>query len=637
MQGDLSWSGLLTLVILILCGPAVYKLRDVHRNRSSSSSTHDDANANKTEEADEDTTNTLTISNLSIDHRAHDDRHAFHSMEYIFALLGYAIGIANIWRFPYIIAQNGGGACLIAYVLCAIFVAVPLFLYEMLVGQHVRVSTIRCYTTIRPRWKSLGIASSIMSLIVLSYYGMMVGYTFPYIIHSLETPLPWIEQGAESFWNDFVLRNGSISSNGDGNSDGEIDDGLGPIQWNLASSLIVFWVIAFLSVAYGKEVLAKITYVTVILPIVLLVILVVRTLFLDGAMDGIAFYIVKFEYDKLLDVRVWATACSQILFSLSPGFGTALTYSSFAKPKEDVYKACMIVAIANSTFSIFGGFAVFGLVGHLAKIQNVAVEDIATRSGLGLAFITIAEAMQYFGPLANCMSVLFFFMLFTLGLNSVYAWLETISGYIHDYLQEHGYSKKPVWLVSGSLVTILMSMGLVFTTRMGNAVLDIVDHYVGSLFLLFIVFVESIMLNVDFGWKRLEYCLLKATYGNPETPKGRTLFPKWLCRFDLHVTVPLVSGLLGVYLLVADTTQGYGNHSPSLNITGWVFLGTLIAIACSTLYKKEPGTLKPFNIDEVPHEERQTMAKFDPNVVQAPTIAVTPTSEAGSTELSGAV
>ena len=119
-------------------------------------------------------------------------------------------------------------------------------------------------------------------------------YTFPYIIHSLETPLPWIEQGAESFWYDFVLHN-----NKGGKDSAEDDGSLGPIQWNLALSLIVFWIIAFLSVAFGKEFLAKITYVTVILPIILLVVLVIRTAFLDGAFDGVAFYIFKFEYEKL--------------------------------------------------------------------------------------------------------------------------------------------------------------------------------------------------------------------------------------------------------------------------------------------------------------------------------------------------
>lgn len=153
----------------------------------------------------------------------------------------------------------------------------------MIVGQHVRLSTIRCYEAIRPRWKSLGFASALMSVIVLTYYGALVAYTLPYIFYSLETPLPWIEQGAESFWMEKVLNRWPDFSKSQGS---------GPIQWNLAFSLAVFWAITYSSVAFGKNFLANITYVTVILPVILTVILVARTVVVDGAWDRISFYIV---------------------------------------------------------------------------------------------------------------------------------------------------------------------------------------------------------------------------------------------------------------------------------------------------------------------------------------------------------
>lgn len=124
------------------------------------------------------------------------------------------------------------------------------------------------------------------------------------------------------------------------------------------------------------------------MPVVLMIILVIRTPFLEGSGDGIDFYIGKFEADKLSDLTVWATACSQILFSLSPGFGTAITYSSYTHKKEDVYRICLITAISNSAFSITGGFAVFSILGHVAYKEGLPVEEIASRSGTGLAFIT---------------------------------------------------------------------------------------------------------------------------------------------------------------------------------------------------------------------------------------------------------
>jgi SNF family Na+-dependent transporter len=150
----------------------------------------------------------------------------------------------------------------------------------MIVGQHVRLSTIRCYEVIRPRWKSLGFASALIGVIVLTYYGALVANTLPNIFYSLESPLPWIEQGAESFWMEKVLNRWPDFSK---------SQGTGPIQWNLALSLAVFWAITYWSAAFGKKFLSKITYVTVILPVILTAILVARSVVLDGAWDGISF------------------------------------------------------------------------------------------------------------------------------------------------------------------------------------------------------------------------------------------------------------------------------------------------------------------------------------------------------------
>jgi SNF family Na+-dependent transporter len=171
----------------------------------------------------------------------------------------------------------------------------------------------------------------------------VVAYTLPYIIESCKDPLPWVEKGAEDHWKFGVLN---------AYADGEERSGLGGIVPRLAISLFCFWIICLLTASFGSDILFKLTYVTVYRPVILMLILVIRSPFLEGAGDGIDFYIGKFEVSKLADLTVWATACSQILFSLSPGFGTAITYSSYSNKKEDVYKICMVTAISNSSFSI---------------------------------------------------------------------------------------------------------------------------------------------------------------------------------------------------------------------------------------------------------------------------------------------
>lgn len=477
----------------------------------------------------------------------------------------------------------------------------------MIVGQHTRLSTIQTFEMIRPRWKSLGYATALLLFITLTYYGVIVGYTLYYIVGSCQNPLPWEAVGASNYWFHNVLN--------------QYDDlntkpaGLGPIQWHLFGALIAFWVIVLLSVSLGHKILSKVTYVTVILPVILMLILVIRSSFLEGAGEGISFYIGRFDASKLGDVTVWATACGQILFSLSPGFGTAITYSSMTDKKGDVYKIAIITAVTNSAFSIVGGIGIFAIIGHLAYLEGESVEVIGSRSGTGLAFITIAEAMTKFGAAKNAMSVMFFFMLFSLGLDSAFALLETLASYVQDYIKERGFARRPTWQVTTGLATILTLLGMPFCTRAGGELLDVVDHFAGTVLLLVICFVESIMFNFDFGWRRLAYALKKATIGNKGTPNGRDLFPKFLCRLDFHVTVPLLTGALFLYLFVSDILKPYSGYPTGFVAFGWTLFAVLVSIIPLTLWKRDAGTLPPVDFDkEVREDDEEEQAGSDAGV-----------------------
>ncbi|CAE7700573.1 Slc6a5 [Symbiodinium pilosum] len=507
---------------------------------------------------------------------------------YIFSLVGYAIGIGNVWRFPYVISKNGGSAAVMAYLICAVLVAWPLFIYEMILGQYLRKTFVATWTHIRPRWASFACAQFLLLFIAQTYFSVVITYTLPYIAASCEHPLPWTESSSTEFWSNSIL-----NSYPDLNSK---PPGLGPIQWRLAVSLCIFWLITYLSVAFGKGILAQITYVTVIMPVVLMVILVVVTTQQEGALDGIRYYIGKFEVSQLARLDVWATALGQILFSLSPGFGTAITYSSFAKTNEDVYRAGLIVAFSNSAFSLLGGFAVFSMVGHLADDKGLPVEDVATKSGTGLAFVIISEAMTLFGDFQNVMSVLFFVMLFTLGLDSSYAWTETIVSCVDEFLGQYGY-KRPIWQTSLLLCIIMFSLGLIFTTRMGNNILDVIDMFVGTIFLLAVCFVESVVLNLDVGWQRLTCALKTATLGNKRTPNGRNLFPQCLWRTGLHVTVPAATSLLCLYQIISVSQKQYGGYPTSLVAWGWIFLAVCVGVTCVTIWRRDAGSLPKVDDD----------------------------------------
>jgi len=285
------------------------------------------------------------------------------------------------------------------------------------------------------------------------------------------------------------------------------------------------------------------------------------------------------------------------VFSLTGTLGTAITYSSYAHRKEDVFKTAMIVSIANSSFSLVSGFGVFAMVGNLAYTSGQPVEEVASRGGAGLAFITIASAMETFGSAKNIMAVLFFFMLFTLGLDSSYAWTETVVSIIQDIMDLAKKPKRPLWQVTLGVSLASFLLGLVFVTRMGNETMDVVDHFVGIQFLLIVCGIEAIILNFEFGWQRLALALKAATYGLPECPEGRRIFPTYLCRFDFHCTVPFMCLGLALYVFINDLTDPYGGYPKGLLRVGWTMLGICVVSIFATFYKKGPGSLPPLDED----------------------------------------
>ena len=473
-----------------------------------------------------------------------------------------------MWRFCYIIAKDGGSASLFAYIVCFIFVATPLFMYEMIIGQFLRLHALNAWKFIHPRWQGLAYAQCFMLWVVLGYFVMILAYTIPYMLGSCQDPLPWLvhPNGSQGYWNQEVLGFEVLSGN-----ETKVVEG-NEMQLHLVGSLLLVWVVIYFSISFGKEMLARITYFTVLSPVVLVIILVIRTCMLPGAMDGLAFYMGKFEGAKLLELDVWANALSQCLFSLSPGFGTAITMSSYTRKTEDTYKAAIITSVANTAFAIISGVAVFAMVGNIAHETGTEVEVVASTGGQGLAFIVIASAMSTFGAAANSLSVMFFAMLFLLGLDSAFAWCESLVASAEDIMEQAGMEKRPKWLTSliASIATFLI--GLPYATSKGNKLLDSVDAYVGINFLLFVCFVEMVAINFDFGWNRLEYALQKATGGK------RSLRPLWkCCRFDFHLAIPFATLGLFVYQMYNLAKEPYMPNYPTINSVGLALMVICVA------------------------------------------------------------
>ncbi|KAF6779313.1 hypothetical protein AHF37_01274 [Paragonimus kellicotti] len=344
-------------------------------------------------------------------------------IEFLMTCIGFAVGLGNVWRFPYLCYKNGGGAFLIPYFLMLMFLGLPLFFLEFAFGQFASLGPISVWN-ISPLFKGIGYAMVLVSWIFVIYYQIVVSHAMYFLIASFTSYLPWTDCTNE--WNtancydglnstsnqsmlsnltspseDYYYRQVLLLSSG-------IED-FGVPSWKLLLCLLGSWVICALVVIRGVQSLGK----------------------------GIKFYLYP-EFSRLLDPRVWVEAATQIFFSLSCCNGGLIAMSSFNKFKNNCCRDAIIVACINCATSVYAGFVIFANLGFMAHTKNTTVSAVA-KSGPGLAFVVYPEALTNM-PLPSLWAVLFFFMMCTLGFGSQFSVLEAVISGLQDELRQLGYN-----------------------------------------------------------------------------------------------------------------------------------------------------------------------------------------------------
>ncbi|KAH9488793.1 Sodium- and chloride-dependent glycine transporter 2 [Bulinus truncatus] len=269
---------------------------------------------------------------------------------------------------------------------------------------------------------------------------------------------------------------------------------LGAVSLKLTLTLLLAWILIFACLMKGIKTSGKVVYFTATFPYAVIIVLLVRGVTLEGHMDGIKFYIIP-EWSRLLDPKIWGDAATQIFYSMGIGFGGLLTMASYNKFHNNCYRDAVLVALMDCATSIFSGFAIFAMLGHMAHVTNKNVEDVAT-SGPGLAFIAYPDGISRL-PASPVWAFLFFFMLLTLGLDSQFGMYETvISGFTDVFptvLRKHKTSFTFLMCVLGFL------LGIPQCTHGGIRVLTLMNDYSGSYNLLFIALLEIICLVYVYG------------------------------------------------------------------------------------------------------------------------------------------
>ncbi|XP_075405075.1 sodium- and chloride-dependent transporter XTRP3 isoform X1 [Tenrec ecaudatus] len=305
-------------------------------------------------------------------------------LQFVFACISYAVGLGNVWRFPYLCQMYGGGSFLVPYIIMLILEGMPLLYLELAVGQRMRQGSIGAWRTISPYLSGVGVASVVVSFFLSMYYNVINAWAFWYIFHSFQDPLPWSvcplnanrtgyneecekASSTQYFWYRKTLNiSPSIQENGG-------------VQWEPALCLILAWLVVYLCILRGTESTGKVVYFTASLPYCVLIIYLVRGLTLHGATNGLAYMftpkvlaggrILTARLEQLANPKAWINAATQIFFSLGLGFGSLIAFASYNEPSNNCQKHAIIVSLINSATSIFASIVTFSIYGFKATFN----------------------------------------------------------------------------------------------------------------------------------------------------------------------------------------------------------------------------------------------------------------------------
>lgn len=387
-------------------------------------------------------------------------------LAFILAAAGSAVGLGNIWKFPYVTGQYGGGAFVLVYLVMVLMIGVPVMIAELTLGRTSEKNPVGAYGFINPKWKFAGFLNVGAPFLILSYYSVVAGWTIAYMVRTFSGSLAKVapEQMADVFI-------GFISSSGE------------PVLWHAVMMLLTVGIVIS-GVKAGIE-----RWVKVLMPalFIILLILVARSLTLDGAAEGLGFYL-KPDFSKLSGEAI-LVALGQAFFSLSLGMGAMITYGSYLSKKENIPSSAVSVSLVDTLVALLAGAAIF---------PAVFAFGFEPGQGAGLVFITLPAVFAAM-PLGNIFGALFFLLLAIAALTSTISLLEVVVAYLVD---ERKYDRKKAAITIGTLVFALgvpasLSQGILSdVTIFGKSLFDFLDYITSNIMLP----LGGLLITIFVGW-----------------------------------------------------------------------------------------------------------------------------------------
>ncbi|KZC04540.1 Sodium-dependent dopamine transporter [Dufourea novaeangliae] len=520
-------------------------------------------------------------------------------VDFLLSVIGFAVDLANVWRFPYLCYKNGGGAFLVPYCIMLVVGGIPLFYMELALGQFNRKGAITCWGRIVPLLKGIGYAVALIAFYVDFYYNVIIAWALRYFFASFSSLLPWTT--CDNPWNTPHCRafDANVSYTFDGynntwytsaaqeyfnrailelhESEGLHD--LGAIKWDIALCLLVVYVICYFSLWKGISTSGKVVWFTALFPYAVLLILLIRGVTLPGSQEGIRYYLNP-NFSAITKAEVWVDAATQVFFSLGPGFGVLLAYASYNKYHNNVYKDALLTSLINSATSFVAGFVIFSVLGYMARASGKSIQDVATE-GPGLVFIVYPAAIATM-PGSMFWALIFFMMLLTLGLDSSFGGSEAIITALSDEFPIIGNNRE---IFVACLFTLYFLVGLASCSQGGFYFFHLLDRYAAGYSMLFAVLAEAIAISWIYGTDR--FCAdIKDMIGFSPGIYWRVC---WKFVAPIFLMFIIVYGLMGYEPLTYEDYE----YPVWANVLGWLIASSSIAmIPGVAIYKiiVTPGT-----------------------------------------------
>lgn len=436
----------------------------------------------------------------------------------IMAIAGSAVGLGNLWRFPFLAAQNGGGAFIFVYLVLLLTICIPVLMTEIMLGRKCRTNVTRVYDNLgAPRWRWAGFITLLTPIVIMAFYTVVGGWSVKYLIQACTFSFKAPDADYAGAFGGF------ISSTWE------------PLVYTLIF-LAVTAIANFGGVKNGIERFSKPMMTVLSITIIMVA---VRSLTLPGAAEGTKYLLIP-DFSKI-DGKVLITALGQAFMSLSIGIGILLTYGSYVKTKEDIAMTAISTGLIDTLFAIIAGLAIIPAVYAIAYMNGTAP---AVNAGPGLVFITLPGVFASM-PGGSIIAILFFLALLLAAVTSAISMLEVIVRY---FIEEWKQSRNGAVITSMILIIVLgcvcsLSQGTLAGVKLfGYNIFDFFDVISSDV----LITVGSLIMVLFAGWR-----IKKADFMDELTSHETSGTPRWIFSF-VYFMVRWIAPVIIIVIMLSN-------------------------------------------------------------------------------------